>query len=200
MIHLRGFPCRLNKVIYRMPGAQWKIIKANSSAILSLLFFVHPLTHSFNKGWALRHVPALGWLLLVRSHPIPLHTPCCSVLCPRSLATMDGITQAPVPSGFQLETLAGNLRVGGGSKLDNLPCFALAPCLNMGVVGSSSSLSTALSFWGTQRHSSCPSVPRMTLSGPPPCLVGFLHPEHGLLVQFLQLISFESAAYWDLTD
>lgn len=157
MIHLRGFPCRLNKVIYRMPGAQWKIIKANSSAIsFSSLFFVHPLTHSFQQGLSTRHVPALGWLLLVRSHPIPLHTPCCSVLCPRSLAAMDGITQAPVPSGFQLETLAGNLRVGGGEEVGQFTL--LLHLLHVSTWGGRQLLlrCTALSFWGTQRTPPAP--------------------------------------------
>ena len=45
-------------------------------------------------------------------------------------------------------------------------------------------LSTALSFWGTQLTPPAPSCQGWHFLGPQPCLVGFLYPEHGLLVQF----------------
>ena len=133
IIHLRGFPCRLNKVIYiGCLAHSGKLLKQILLLSLSLLFslFIHSFTHSTRVEP--RHVPALGWLLLVHSHPIPLHTPCCSVLCPRSLTTTDCITQAPVPSGFQLETLAGNLRVGGERSWTIYPAFHFLPVSTWG--------------------------------------------------------------------
>ena len=85
---------------------------------------------------------------------------------------------------------------GRRKKLDNLPCFPLPPCLNMGVVGSSSSLAQLSAFGG---HSSfLPFMPRGEDDT-------FWGPHHASWVSFtlnviclsnsLQLTSFESAAY-----
>lgn len=126
MIHLRGFPCRLNKVIYRMPGPQWKIIKANSSAIsFSLSLFIHSLTHSTRAEHFSGHAPALGWLL-VRSHPIP--PPHSLLLCAvpqRAWQPWTASPRLPCPLASSWKHWQEIWRVGGGRSWTIYPALHL---------------------------------------------------------------------------
>lgn len=159
IIHLRGFPCRLNKVIYiGCLAHSGKLLKQILLLSLSLLFslFIHSFTHSTR----VEPPPRTSTGLVIVGPFSSNSTPHSLLLC--------AVPQEPDNHGLHhpgsraLWLPVGNTgrKSEGGrrKKLDNLPCFPLPPCLNMGVVGSSSSLAQLSAFGG---HSSfLPFMPR----------------------------------------
>lgn len=163
---------------------------------LSLLFslFIHSLTHSTRA----EHLPCTSTGLVIVG-------PFSSNSTPHSLLLW-AVPQEPDNHGLHhpgsraLWLPAGNTgrKSEGGrrKKLDNLPCFPLAPCLNVGVVGSSSSLAQLSAFGG---HSSL----LLPLRAKDDTFWGHNHASWVsftlnmvCLFSSLQLITFESAAYW----